>query len=230
MWRDREALALSSDVGRLFHWLDARGDVGKAGGALAQLERTYLGVVREWGQSIEFSDRFSAGHCERVAQNAVAVARSVGLDERHQMAIRVGAYLHDLGRVRVPRDIQNKPGPLTPEEFEIVQMLPIWGTEILANVELPWDIKPIVRWHHEKYDGTGYPDRLRGDEIPLSAQIVGITNVYDALTTERAYRGALTQAQALEEMTRCRSWWSDQVFEACMHAVGATYAGPLRLA
>src|SRR6185503_9999912 len=78
----------------------------------------------------------------------------------------------------------------------------------------PWDIKPIIRWHHEKYDGTGYPDRLRGDEIPVAAQIVGIVDVYDALTTTRAYRGALSPEVALQEITRCRSSWSPAVFEA----------------
>src|SRR5260370_30556235 len=79
------------------------------------------------------------------------------------------------------------PGPLTREEFEVVQMHPIWGLELLAAVEFPWDLKPIIRWHHERYDGTGYPDRLRGDEIPVAAQIVGIVDGYDALTTARSH-------------------------------------------
>jgi putative nucleotidyltransferase with HDIG domain len=185
--------------------------------------------VREWGESIEFNDSFAAGHSVRVAQSAVAVAQALGLGEYDQMAIRAGAYLHDLGKVRVPRTIQNKTGPLTREEFEIVQMLPVWGTEILANVQLPWDIKPIVRSHQERYDGTGYPDRLRGEDIPVAAQIVGIANVYDALTTQRAYRAARTPEQALEEISRCRSWWSDRVFLACLQALSESYASPLRL-
>jgi len=96
----------------------------------------------------------------------------------------------------------------------VLQMHPVWGIELLAAVEFPWDIKPIIRWHHERYDGSGYPDRLRGDDIPVSAQIVGIADVYDALTTTRPYRPALPPERALAEMERCRSWWSGPVCAA----------------
>jgi HD-GYP domain-containing protein (c-di-GMP phosphodiesterase class II) len=81
-------------------------------------------------------------------------------------------------------------------------------------VEFPWDLKPIIRWHHERHDGTGYPDRLRGDEIPVAAQIVGIVDVYDALTTARSYRPAMTHEAAMAEIERCRSWWSEPVYDA----------------
>jgi len=103
---------------------------------------------------------------------------------------------------------------LTRDEFEVVRMHPIWGIEVLAAVEFPWDLKAVIRWHHEKYDGTGYPDRLRGDEIPLSAQVVGIVDVYDALTTTRPYRPALGREAALAEIDRCGGWWSAPVYEA----------------
>jgi putative nucleotidyltransferase with HDIG domain len=186
---------------------------------MAELEVTYLAVVREWGQSIESSDSYTFGHCERVARQAVAVARALGMADDVQTAIQLGAYLHDVGKVRVPHEVLNKPGPLTRDEYEVVQMHPIWGIELLAKVEFPWDLKPIIRWHHERYDGTGYPDRLRGDEIPVSAQIVGIVDVYDALTTARPYRKAMVQDVAMAEITRCRSWWSDQVFIAFVEAL-----------
>lgn len=97
---------------------------------------------------------------------------------------------------------------LSSASHESGRMHPIWGIELLAAVEFPWDIKPIIRWHHERHDGSGYPDRLRGDEIPVSAQIVGIADVYDALTTRRPYRPALPVQRALAEMDRCRGWWS----------------------
>ena len=182
-------------------------------------------MVRAWGQSIESSDSYTFGHCERVAQNAVAVAKALGLDEQEQTTIRLGAYLHDVGKVKVPHEILNKPGPLTNDEFEVVQMHPIWGMELLAGVEFPWDLKPIIRWHHEKYDGTGYPDRLQRDEIPLSAQIVGIVDVFDALTTTRAYQPALSADQAIKRMSDHRSWWSDRVFGAFLLAVARPAAG-----
>jgi putative nucleotidyltransferase with HDIG domain len=212
--RNQDALMLLNEAHALFSRLDARGDLVYVDGKMAELEATYLALVSEWGQSIESSDTYTFGHCERVARHAVAVAQALRLTEQAQTAIRLGAYLHDVGKVRVPHETLNKPGPLTRDEFEIVQLHPIWGTELLAAVEFPWDLKPIIRWHHEKYDGTGYPDRLRGDEIPLSAQIVGIVDVYDALTTDRSYRPALSHEAALAEIERCKGWWSEAVYTA----------------
>ena len=95
-------------------------------------------------------------------------------------------------------------------------MHPVWGLELLATVEFPWDIKPIIRWHHEKYDGSGYPDRLRGDEIPVNAQIICIVDVYDALTTTRSYRGAMSHAEALVKIRESSAWWRPDVFQAFM--------------
>jgi putative nucleotidyltransferase with HDIG domain len=217
--RNQEALAMLNAAHRLFRRLDARRDLVHVGGKMAELERTYVAVVREWGQSIELNDSYTFGHCERVAQNAVAVARALGLNDQQQITIRLGAYLHDVGKVRIPPGILNKPGRLTPEEFALVQRHPIWGLELLATVEFPWDLKPIIRSHHERYDGTGYPDGLQGDDIPLSAQVVGIADVYDALTTTRAYHPALPPDQASEEITRCYRTWSEPVFEAFLQAL-----------
>src|SRR6266576_1255243 len=212
MGRNQEALSLLNAAHRLFGRLDARAHLVHVAGKMAELEAAYLAVVREWGQSLESADTYTFGHCERVAQLGVAVARALGLDEHEQTTVRLGAYLHDLGKVRVPHEILSKPGPLTRAELEVVQMHPIWGIELLAKVEFPWDIKPVIRWHHERYDGTGYPDRLCGDEIPVAAQIVGIVDVYDALTTTRPYRPAFSRAAALAESYHCRRHWSDAVF------------------
>jgi len=219
MGRNQEALRLLNAAYRLFRRLDARVDLVHVGGKMAELEATFLAVVREWGQSLESSDRSTFGHCERVAKNAVAMARILGLEDEQETTLLIGAYLHDLGKVRVPHEILTKPGPLTQTELEVVQMHPLWGIELLASVEFPWDIKPIIRWHHERYDGSGYPDRLKGDEIPLAAQIVGILDLYDSLTTARANQPGLSHALALESLTRCRGWWSDRVFEAFVAAL-----------
>jgi len=214
MARNQEALTLLNAAHRLFGRLDARVDLVHVDGKMAELEAAYLAVVREWGQSIESSDTYTFGHCERVARHAVAVAQALNLDEHAQTTVRLGAYLHDLGKVRVPHEILSKPGPLTRDEFEVLQMHPIWGIELLEDVELPWDLKPIIRWHHERCDGTGYPDRLRGDEVPLSAQIVGIVDVYDALTTTRPYRPAFPPEAALATMAACPALWSQAVYRA----------------
>ena len=224
MGRNEEALRLLNTAYRLFRRLDARVDLVHVGGKVAELQGSYLALVREWGQSIESSDNYTYGHCERVARNAVAMARALGLDEHAETTILLGAYLHDLGQVQVPHEILTKAGPLTQVELEVLQMHPIWGIELLANVDFPWDLKPIIRSHHERYDGTGYPDRLKGDAIPLEAQIVGILDVFDALTTTRAYQAALPVEQAIAEVTRLRSWWSDRVFEAFLKVVAVTAA------
>lgn len=214
MGRNQEALRLLNAAHRLFGRLDARVDLVDVSTKVLRLEETYFAVVRDWGQSIESSDSYTFGHCERVAGYALAVARQLGLDEEQQTTIRIGAYLHDLGKVRVPHEILSKPSALTAEEFRTIQMHPAWGLELLATVEFPWDIKPIIRWHHEKYDGTGYPDRLRGDEIPINAQIICIVDVYDALTTTRSYRAAMSPADALANMKEHRSWWRPDVYRA----------------
>jgi putative nucleotidyltransferase with HDIG domain len=220
MARNQDALMLLSEAHALFSRLDARGDLVYVDGKVAELEATYLTLVSEWGQSIESSDSYTFGHCERVARYALAVAQALRLDDHAQTTIRLGAYLHDVGKTRVPHETLTKPGPLTHDEFEVVQMHPIWGIELLESVEFPWDLKPIIRWHHEKYDGSGYPDRLRGDDIPVAAQIVGIVDVYDALTTTRSYRPALPHEAAVAEIARCKGWWSEAVYAAFQASLG----------
>ena len=219
MGRNQEALGLLNAAHRLFSRLDARVDLVDVSTRMGRLENTYLAVVRDWGQSIESSDSYTHGHCARVAGYAVALAQALGLDDAQQTTIRIGAYLHDLGKVKVPHEILNKPGRLTDEEFAIIKMHPVWGVELLATVEFPWDIKPIIRWHHERYDGTGYPDRLRGDEIPLSAQIICIVDVYDALTTTRSYRSAMSRDEALAQLAESRHWWREDVYEAFLRVL-----------
>src|SRR5438093_10879171 len=219
MGRNQEALRLLNTDPRLFQRVDARVDLVHVGGKTAELKGVYLDVVRAWGRSIESSDSYTFGHCERVARNAVAMARALGLDDQDETTVLLGAYVHDVGKLRNPNELLQKPGPLPRQEREVVQMHPIWGIELLASVEFPWDLKPVIRWHHERYDGTGYPDRLKGDEIPLAAQIVGMLDVYDALTTARVYQAARTRDQALAELRRYRSWWSDRVFEAFLNAI-----------
>jgi putative nucleotidyltransferase with HDIG domain len=206
--------------------LDARFDPVDVGRKIAELEGAFHSVVRDWGQSIESADHYTFGHCERVAEYAVTVARRLGLDAREQTTIRLGAYLHDVGKVRVPHEILNTPGRLSDEEFTLMKLHPVYGVELLSGVEFPWDLKPIIRWHHEKLDGTGYPDGLHGAEIPLAAQIIGIVDVYDALTTDRSYRAALPRAAALVELESCRSWWIEEVFTAFMSSIGVPAHGP----
>jgi putative nucleotidyltransferase with HDIG domain len=218
--RNQDALRTLNASFRLFNRLNARVDLVDIRGKVAELEGTFLKVVADWGQSIESTDRYTYGHCGRVAEYGIRVAQGLGLSEEEQTTLRLGAYLHDVGKVKVPHEILNKPGRLSEEEFEVVKMHPVWGLELLAAVEFPWDIKPIIRWHHERYDGTGYPDRLKGDEIPLHAQVICIVDVYDALTTTRSYRAALSRDAALPIMAESRHWWRDDVYQAFLDSVG----------
>ena len=217
--RNQEALALLSTAHRLFGQLHAQVDQVDVAAKVEELENTYLAVVRDWGQSIESADSYTHGHCERVANYALAVAEELKLDEVDRTTIRIGAYLHDLGKVRVPHEILNKAGPLAPREIDIIKSHPVWGLELLSGIDLPWNITPIIRSHHERYDGSGYPDGLGGDAIPLSAQIICVVDVYDALTTTRSYRPAMTREEALATMQDCRHWWRPDVFAAFLQAV-----------
>lgn len=222
MGRNQEALGLLNSARALFVQLDARGDLSDVTRKVSDLEGTYLTIVRDWGQSIESADSYTFGHCERVANYAVAVARALGLDEVEQTTVRVGAYLHDVGKVRIPHEILNKPGKLTREERELMERHTLYGLELLEGVDFPWDIKPLIRWHHEKCDGSGYPDRLRDDAIPISAQIIGIVDVYDALTSTRSYRAAMTVEDALIELGKCKSWWRSDVYEAAVTLINSS--------
>ncbi len=212
--RNQDALTLLNTAHRLFHRLGAKADLQDVTTKVSDLERIYLDLVASWGRSIDSADAYTHGHCERVASYATAVAVELGLNEATVTAVRVGAYLHDVGKVKVPHEILNKPGKLTEAEFEIMQQHTVYGVELLASVEFPWQVKPIIRSHHEKLDGTGYPDRLKGDEVPLTAQIIGIVNAYDAMTTTRSYRAARSGAEAIAEIKRCAHWWRPNVVAA----------------
>jgi putative nucleotidyltransferase with HDIG domain len=152
------------------------------------------------GQSIEAKDAYTLGHCERVADYACAIATELGFDETQLFWFRVGALLHDVGKIAVPAEILNKPGPLTPYERETMESHPLDGVELLRDVEFPWDVIPMIRSHHERWDGHGYPDRLAGEAIPLAARILCVADVYDALTSHRPYRRAYEPADALRLM------------------------------
>ena len=222
--RNQEALSHLNRSYQLFSRLEASLDLVDIDKKRHQLEGIYLGAVKDWGQSIESADVYTHGHCERVAQYATQVATALGFSATDLTTIRIAAYLHDLGKVKIPHEILNKPGRLTNEEFEVMKQHPVWGVELLESVDFPWDIKPIIRWHHEKHDGTGYPDKLRGNEIPLGAQIIGIVDVFDALTTTRSYRGAMTKEAALAEMASCQRWWDPVVYRAFQASVAAEAA------
>jgi putative nucleotidyltransferase with HDIG domain len=219
--RPREALSLLARAHDLLSHLPARSELGDIGARQRELLATMLEVGLQWGRSIEAAEPFFRGHSERVAEYAVTVAGALGYPEAELTLVRLGGYLHDIGKARVPHEVLTKPARLTREEFSLMRQHPVHGAEMIGVMTAPWEVEPMIRWHHEHCDGSGYPDRLRGDAIPVAAQLIGIADVYDALTTARSYRSAMPRDLALAEMERCRDWWSPEVYQAFTGTLGA---------
>jgi len=199
--RNRDTLQALSVSHRLFSQIRARRDLADVTRRLRNLEHRFHDLVRQWASSIESKDAYTFGHCERVADYACAIATDMGFDETTLFWFKVGALLHDVGKIVVPVDILNKNGPLTPDERREMEKHPTAGVELLRDIEFPWDVLPMIRGHHERWDGHGYPDRLAGEDIPLAARILCVADVYDALTSHRPYRRAFEQEHALRLMS-----------------------------
>ncbi|MEO7087076.1 MAG: diguanylate cyclase [Gemmatimonadaceae bacterium] len=200
--RNRETLQAMSRSHACFTQLRSRHELADVGRRMSRLEGDFLTVVKKWGESIESKDVNTQGHCERVAEIAGTLAKRAGLDETSLFWFRIGAMLHDVGKLIVPAEVLNKQGKLTEDEWALMRQHPAAGEQMLADVEFPWDVGPMVRSHHERWDGRGYPDGLESENIPLSARILCIADVYDALTAERGYKRAFSQLEAIEIMRR----------------------------
>ncbi|MEP6491390.1 MAG: tetratricopeptide repeat protein [bacterium] len=198
--RHRDALMHLNRGHRIFSQLSAKRDLADIDRRNARLERHFIDAVRHWSGSIESKDRYTQGHCERVADLACALAMRAGMETRELFWFRIGAIVHDVGKLIIPSELLNKPGKLAPDEWELIKRHPVAGVEMLADMDFPGDVIPMVRSHHEQWDGQGYPDALSGADIPRSARILCIADVYDALMSKRSYKGALTHDAAMEIM------------------------------
>ncbi len=197
----RETLQALNRAHRLFSRLQARRDLAEVDSQLADLESMFLNIVALWGDSIESADHYTRGHCDRVASYACALAQAAGVDPDVLLWFRMGALLHDVGKIVVPPEILNKPGKLTPDERAVIERHPDAGVELIGDIEFPWDIRPMVRHHHEAWDGSGYPLGLAGEQIPLPARILCVADVYDALASDRPYRPAFPHERTLAIMS-----------------------------
>lgn len=157
---------------------------------IAFIDQAYLETVNVLANSIEGRDAYTHRHVERVAIYARWTAEALGWPKEHLRALEFGARLHDIGKIIVPDHILNKPGPLTPEEWTLMKKHPIAGAKILRNIRHLQTSVPYVLYHHERWDGTGYPMHLKGRDIPLEGRLLALADVYDALTKDRAYRPA----------------------------------------
>ncbi len=164
--------------------------------------------------SIEGKDPYTEGHCERLSHYSVELGKRMGLPEETLISLRRSGIVHDIGKVAVPDAVLLKPSRLTPQEMDIIRQHPVVGERICAPLNSFRLVLPIIRHHHEKMDGTGYPDGLKADAIPIGARILTIVDVFDALTTERPYKSALSREDALsvmEDEVR-RGWWDPEIF------------------
>ncbi len=201
---DRHAPAMQSlnRAYRALAQLRVRGVEGDAARRMRRIDDGFVDVVRRMAQRIEGKDHATTGHCDRVADLTCEIARRMGVEQPALRWYRVGAYLHDIGKLEVPPTILNKSGRLSPEEWALVKRHPVAGAEMLRELDLPWEVRPIVESHHECWDGSGYPHGLAGEEIPLAARIFTVADVYDALVSRRSFKVALPHDEALDVMRR----------------------------
>lgn len=169
-----------------------------------ELEESYLSTVRILAAALDARDNYTLGHSARVATLSLRVGRRLGLSATILKELEIACFLHDIGKIRVPDEILNKPAPLQADEIHLIGQHPEQGAEILALAESLHKYVPVVRHHHERYDGSGYPSGLRGEDIPLFAQIVAIADAYDAMTTSRPYRPGRCRDEAIVEIMACR--------------------------
>jgi HD-GYP domain-containing protein (c-di-GMP phosphodiesterase class II) len=176
-------------------------EVFKQGRSRAQeLRRSYKATVRALSNAVEARDAYTSKHAERVTAYGIALAEAIGLDTVTAPGLEFGFLLHDVGKLAVPDAILFKPEPLSEEEFSLVAQHPVVGSEILRDVDFLGDGKLVVRHHHERWDGDGYPDRLAGAAIPLAARVFAVADALDALTTDRPYRRATRFSRARDEI------------------------------
>jgi putative nucleotidyltransferase with HDIG domain len=202
---------------------DARTEVGRREAqeqsrrALAKLHRTLEKTVEAVAATVEMRDPYTAGHERRVAGLATAIAREMKLSEAEIEGVHFGALIHDLGKIQVPAEILSKPTRLSSIEFELIKSHPRAGHEIIKGIEFPWPVARMVLEHHERLDGSGYPQGLKGDAIALESRILAVADVVEAMSSHRPYRPGLGIEAALKEIEEKRDRWFDpQAVDACL--------------
>ena len=182
-----------------------------------QLKVIYDSVIDVIGRIVEVRDPYTAGHERRVAKLSVAMAKKLGLPEEQIDAIQTAAAVHDIGKIYVPSEILSKPGTLTKLEFDLIKVHPAMGYEILEAIDFPWPVSEIVLQHHERLDGSGYPNGIKGDDISLEAKIIAVADVVEAMSSHRPYRPAPGLEAALDEITQNRGkLYEPKIVDVCL--------------
>ena len=186
------------ELGELYHLERERS--AELGRVLENLQDAYLATMRSLAQVVEAKDRTTRGHLDRTQSYGVALARRIDPELADGPELAYGFFLHDIGKVGIPESILSKDGPLSEREWSVMRTHPTIGAQIVAPIQFLGDASLVIRHHHERFDGTGYPGGLRADAIPLSARIFAIADSFDAMTSDRPYRRALPVARALDEI------------------------------
>ncbi|MFH1768997.1 MAG: HD domain-containing phosphohydrolase, partial [Candidatus Omnitrophota bacterium] len=171
--------------------------------AFCDLKESYILTIKVLTEAIDAKDHYTKGHSDRVTNFSVKIAERMGLSDEEKENIRKAGLVHDLGKIGLSEKILNKPGGLTPEEFEEVKKHPAKGAEIIEPIKALVEVSNIIRHHHERVDGKGYPDGIKGEEIPLEARIMAVADTYDAMTSDRPYRKGYSKEKAVEEIKNC---------------------------
>jgi putative nucleotidyltransferase with HDIG domain len=189
--------------------------------SLLELNRAYRGTALALGDVVEADDGYTGEHCKSVLELALAVADQLGLAAEHRRNLEFAALLHDVGKIAVPKDILNKPGKLDPHEWTIMKSHTVEGQRVLARIGgFMDDVGRLVRSHHERWDGHGYPDALAGEDIPLEARIIACCDTWNAMRTDRAYRSALSHEVALTELVaNSGSQFDPEIIEAFLQVI-----------
>lgn len=188
-------------------------------------------IFENLAHAVESRDRYTGSHCRRLGDYAVRVGRLLKVDEDGLDVLRLGGVFHDLGKIAVSDSILNKPGRLTPEEFDLMRLHPRTGFDLCGGMRSLEKVLPLIRHHHEKLDGSGYPDGLKGGQIPLLVRITSVVDVYDALATKRSYKESLPREKCLSILREeaARGWWDPTVVEALSETVAVPSPGELKL-
>jgi putative nucleotidyltransferase with HDIG domain len=175
-------------------------------------------IIQAMSSTSEMRDPYTAGHQKRVRELAVAIGKEMGVAQDQLEGIRFAGIVHDIGKISIPSDILTKPGEISKMEFEVIKSHSQIGFELLSRIEFPWPIAKIVHQHHEKLDGTGYPNGLKGDDILLEAKIIAVADVVEAMTSHRPYRPSLGIEKALKEIQKKKNKSYDpEVVDACLN-------------
>jgi putative nucleotidyltransferase with HDIG domain len=219
-WFHVRGQVVSDEAGNPVRMIGSTADITGRKQAEERLHRTLQGIIEALGQTAETRDLYTAGHQKRVTQLACAIAKEMGLSEEHIEGIRIAGLVHDIGKMSIPAEILSKPSRLSEMEYGLIKAHPQIACDILKNIDFPWPVAQIVLQHHERMDGSGYPQGLKGEQILLESRILAVADVVEAMASHRPYRPALGINKALEEIAQNKGSLYDPVVAAtCLQLI-----------